>query len=332
MMSTGTGLAGQVGIAPEGTYGTFQTPTRFLPISKAQLTKVKNTIGQSWLGAGRLMDLGAGRVVTTRGGKGTFDLDVTNRGMGLLLQALMGTTVTPIQVGSTAAYTQTHALADTVDKSLTVQAGIPDATGTVRPYTFLGAKVTDATFTFEPGKEVTSTFTLDTQDVIESQTLAAASYVTTMRPFVGTDTSVKVGMFGSEVAVSGVKKVTIKIERPQNAARYYLGGQGLKAQPLLNAMTKITGTIEADFIDKTIWADRFASDAPFSLVLEADGLQIGASGNFDTFRITLPQCFLDGDTPTLQGPDVVSGSFPFTALFDGANLPTIFTQSADTTL
>lgn len=331
-MSTGTGLAGQVGIAPEGTYGTYQAPSKFLPISKAQLTKVKNTVEQTWLGAGRLMNLGAGRVVTTRGGKGTLDLDVTNRGMGLLLQAVMGTTVTPVQVGSTTAYTQTHVLADTVNKSLTVQAGIPDTTGAVQPYTFLGAKVIDVTFTFEPGKEVTSTWTLDMQDVVENETLAAASFVTSMRPFVGTDTSIKAGPFGSEAAAAGVKKVTVKIERPQNAGRYYLGGQGTKAQPLLNAMTKVTGTIEADFVDKTLWADRFASDSSFSLVLEADGLQIGTSGNNDIFRVTLPECFLDGDTPTLQGPDVVSGSFPFVTLFDGTNLPTIFTQSADTTL
>lgn len=331
-MSTGTGLAGQIGVAAEGTYGTYQAPTKFLPTSKAQLTKVKNTAQQTWLGAGRLMDLGAGRVVTTRGGKGTFDLDVTNRGMGLLLQALMGTTVTPVQVGSTTAYTQTHTLADTVNKSLTVQAGIPDTTGVVHPYSFLGSKVIDVTFTFEVGKEITSTWTIDTQDVVESQTLATASFITSMRPFVGTDTGIKAGVFGSEAAATGVKKVTIKIERPQNAARYYLGSGGVKAQPLLNAMTKITGTIEADYVDKTLWADRFASDSPFSLVLEADGLQIGSSGNNDIFRITLPQCYLDGDTPTLQGPDVVSGSFPFVGLFDGTNLPTIFTQSADTTL
>jgi hypothetical protein len=45
--------------------------------------------------------------------------------MGLLLQALMGTTVTPVQQVATAAYLQTHTLADTAGKSLTIQKGVP---------------------------------------------------------------------------------------------------------------------------------------------------------------------------------------------------------------
>lgn len=330
-MSVASGIGGQVGIAPEGTYGTYVAPTKFLPITKADLKKVKNTIQQTYLGAGLLMDMGTGRVVTTRAGKGTIDLDVTNKAMGLLLQALMGTTVTPVQQGATPAYLQTHTLADNVGKSLTVQAGVPDTTGTVRPYTFLGSKVVDATFNFEIDKEVSTTWTLDMQDVVESQTLAAASFSTAMRPFVGTDTSMKVGVFGSEAVVSGVKKVSVKIERPQDVGRFYLGANGIKGQPLLNAKTKLSGTIDADFVDKTIWADRFAADTPFSMILQAQGLLISGI-YYDTFQINLPQCYLTGDTPVLSGPGVVTGSFPFEVRFDGTNLPTILYQSTDTTL
>jgi hypothetical protein len=308
--------------------------TRFLPISKAPFTKVKNTIQLSWLGAGRLGDLGAARVVTTKAGKGSIEMGIYNRGLGILLQALMGTTVTPVQQGATAAYLQTHTIADTVGKSLSVQVGVPDTTGTVRPYTFLGAKVTDAEFSFETAKEWTSKFNFDCRDITEAQTLAAASYSGSMRPFVGTDTAVKVGVFGSEAAVLGVKKVDVKIDRALKTDRFYAqagASAGLKSEPLVGDFWKITGSITADNVDKTIWADRFAADSSFSLVLESVGLLIGG-GFSDTFRITLPQCFLDGDTPTLDGPDIVSGSFPFTATFDGTNLPKIEYISVDTTV
>jgi hypothetical protein len=334
-MGLATGIGGQAGCAVETTYGTYVAPTRFLPVTKAPFTKVKNTVQLSWLGAGRLGNLGAARVVTTHAGKGSIEMGVYNHGMGILLQALMGTTVTPVQQGGTTAYLQTHTIADVVGKSLTMQVGVPDTTGTVRPYTFLGSKITDAEFTIETAKELTAKFNFDCRDVTEAQTLVAASYSANMRPFVGTDTGIKVGVFGSEAAVLGVRKVDLKIDRALKTDRYYVqagASAGLKAEPLIGDFWKITGTVTADNVDKTIWADRFAADSGFSLVLETIGLAIGVSGSNDTFRITLPQCFLDGDTPTLDGPDIVSGAFPFTATFDATNLPKIEYMSSDTTV
>ena len=136
---------------------------------------------------------------------------------------------------------------------------------------------------------------------------------------------------GAEAAVNGVTKVDVKIPRPLNVKRFYFGALGLKKEPLLNAFDKITGTITADYIDKTIWADRFASDAGFSLVIEATGALI-ATTYYQTFRITLPGCFLDGDTPVLDGPDIVNGAFPFSCLYDGTNLPKIEYISSDVAL
>lgn len=330
-MAVASGIGGQIGIAPEGTYGTYVAATKFLPIMKAPFTKVKNTVQSSWLGAGRLLETGAGRVVTTKAGKGSIEMDVFNKSMGLILQALMGTSVTPVQQGGTPAYLQTHTLADTVGKSLSVQAGLPDTTGTVRPYTFLGVKVTDCEFAFEVDKTITAKASFDARDVSEAQSLAAASYAATLRPFVGTDTSVKLGTFGAEAAVVGVRKATVKIDRNLAVDRFYLGASGLKAEPLIGDFTQISGTITADFVDKTVFADRFAADTSFSLVLEAVGLNISGA-YFDTFRITLPQCFLDGDTPTLDGPDIISGDFPFVCKFDETNLPKIEYISRDTTV
>jgi hypothetical protein len=330
-MAVASGIGSQVGVAVESTYGTYVAPTKFIQARKVSVKKVKNTVTTGGLGAGRLIQLGTRRVVTTKAGGGTLECEFVNKGMGLLVQALMGTTVTPVQQASTTAYLQTHTLADPTGKFLTVQAGVPDTTGTVRPYSFLGTKVTGATFTFEVDKEVSSSFELDSRDVTEAQTIVAASYVASTRPFVGTDTSVKVGTFGSEAAVTGVTKATVKIDRALNTDRFYFGSLGLKAEPLIGGYAKITGTISADFVDKTIFADRFASDAGFSLVVEAVGLQISGI-YYDTLRITLPMCFLDGDTPVVEGPDIVNGDFPFVCLFDGTNLPKIEVISTDTTL
>jgi hypothetical protein len=105
----------------------------------------------------------------------------------------------------------------------------------------------------------------------------------------------------------------------------------LKREPVTNARAQISGTIQADYVDKTIWADRFVSHASFSLVIEAKGALI-ASTYYQTFRITLPGCFIEGDTPDLASADVINGAFPFVYRYDGTNQPKIEYISTDVTL
>lgn len=330
-MAIGSGLAHQLGWVTEVTYGTPVTVTKFLPVTKCEIKKVKNVQTGDGLTSGDYLQRGAQREVGTLGATGDIEFEIPNKGAGLLFQALMGTTVTPVIVGAGPGYTQTHTLANPFGKFLTMQTGVPDLTGTVRPYTITGAKVTDAEFTCEPGAEFTCALTVDGQTISESPALATASYPASLSWFPGTNIGIKVGTFNSETTVTGVTKATVKISRPSKTDRYYLNGAGLKAEPILNDKAgSITGTISADFIDKTKFADVFAADTSFSLVLEAIGAVI--TGTFETFRITLPQCFLDGDTPVVDGPDVVNGDFPFTCYFDGTNQPFITIISTDVTI
>jgi hypothetical protein len=148
---------------------------------------------------------------------------------------------------------------------------------------------------------------------------------------VGTDVTIKVGTYGSEASVDGVTKVDVKIPRPMKTTRFYFGNAGLKREPVTNARAQISGTIQADYVDKTIWADRFVSHSSFSLVIEAKGALI-ASTYYQTFRITLPGCFIEGDTPDLASADVVNGAFPFVYRYDGTNQPKIEYVSTDVSL
>ena len=327
-MAIGSGLAGSLGLKAEATYGTGVTPDRFLEVNSVSLKKDKNVAQGGGLRAGTFFQPGSRRVVTTSGASGSIELEVVNKQMGLLLQAQMGTTVTPVVQGATSAYLQTHTFADTLGKSFTAQVGVPDLTGTVRPYTYSGCKVMGAEFSCGVNDILTATFDVDAQSVTDATGLAAPSYLTGLSPFHFGQMAVKVGTFGSEASVSGVSKVSVKIERNQKADRFYAGANGLKAEPVVAGWQAITGTIDTDFVDKTVFADRFASDSSFSLVWEFVGATI-ASTFKETFRITLPSCFLDSDTPTLDGPDVVSPSFGFTYQYDGTNLPKIEYMSAE---
>ena len=328
-MAIGSGLGAQLGIAAESSYGTFVAPTKFIEFTKESLVLKKTTAQSAGIAAGRLMPLSARRVLTRKEASGSFDIEVTNKSMGLILQSLMGTTVTPVQQGATAAYLQTHTLASVAGKSLTIQKGVPLTTGTVTDKTFIGCKLTSGEFSCEVGGMLMGTFEVDGKDCDEAQTLATASYPS-MSPFHFGQLTVKAGTFGSEAALDGIRKVSCKIERPQDVERFYAGQAGLKKEPIENDQVRITGTLDSDYVATTL-DDLHTSDAATSLVLEWVG-PIIASTFAETFRITLPAIRLDEGPPVVDGFGVVKPTFNYTGLYDGTNLPKIEYMATDITV
>jgi hypothetical protein len=328
-VAIGSGLGSQIGIAPETTYGTYAAPTRFIEFTKENVLAKKTTAQSQGMAAGRLVALSSRRVVTQREASGSIEMEVTTKGMGPLLQALMGTSVTPAQQGATAAYLQEHVLVDTAGKSLTVQRGVPLTDGTVQAYSVLGCKVVSAEFACEVGGMLTSTWEFDGKEVDDTEVLAAPSYPL-MAPFHFAQMAVKTGTFGAETALDGIRKMSLKIERPQAVDRFYANSSGLKAEPITNDLVRISGQIEGDFVATTL-ADLFTSDAATALVWEFVGDQI-ATGYNDTIRFTVPAIHIDDEPPSVEGPEVVRTAFSFTGLYDGTNGHQIDYISTDTTL
>ncbi|MFD9225380.1 phage tail tube protein [Streptomyces sp. NPDC060064] len=328
-MAIGSGLGAQLGIAAESTYGTYVAPTKFPEFSKESLVLKKTTAQSAGIAAGRLMPLSTRRVLTQKEVAGGIDLEVPNKSFGLILQALMGTTVTPVQQAATAAYLQTHTLADNFGKSLTIQKGVPLTSGTVTRKNFLGCKVISAEFSCEVGGMLTCSLEIDGKDCEETSVLAAASYPT-MSPFHFGQMALKTGTFGAETALDGVRKVSVKIERPAAVDRFYANQSALKKEPILNDLTKITGSLEMDYVATTV-DDLHTTDGATSLVWEFVGPNI-ASTYFETFRIKLPAIKIDDAPPTVEGFDVVRPKFSFTALYDGTNLTAIEYMATDVTL
>ena len=331
-MAIASGLAAQIGVAAESTYGTYVAPTRFPEYNKSDLKKKKNVVQGGGLAAGQIAQLGSRRVVTSESVEGGFELEVANKGMGLLLAHLLGSSATPVQQGATAAYLQAHTVGDNIGKSLTIQHGVPDLTGTVRPYTFKGCKLSGAELSCKVDELLTMSLDIDGRQASEVETLVAASQPPGVAPFHWAQMSVKLGAFGAEAAVSGVKGFSVKFDRGMASERFYAGAGGLKAEPVMNDWLKVSGSLDVDLVNKADFADRFAADSATSLVIEFVGPLI-ASTYYQTFRIKVPMVFFDGDTPTVDGPDVTSGGYGFVAQLDGTNpLVSIDYISTDTTL
>ncbi|MFG2589050.1 phage tail tube protein [Streptomyces sp. NPDC048438] len=328
-MAIGSGLGAQIGIAPETTYGTYVAPTKFVELTKESLQLKKTTATSQGIAANRLLAPAARRVVTQRAAAGSLEMEVTNKAMGSILQALMGTSVTPAQQAATSAYLQTHILADTFGKSLTIQKGVPLTTGTVTRKNFLGCKIISAEFACEVGGMLTVSIEIDSKDCEETSVLAVATYPL-MAPFNFAQMSLKTGTYASEVARNGVRKVSVKFERPQNTERYYAGANGTKAEPIANDLVKISGSIETDYVDTTL-DDLHTSDGTTALVWDFTGPLI-ASTHYERFTVKLPAIKIDDAPPTIEGYEVIKPTYAFTGLFDGTNQPSIEYMSTDIAL
>ena len=320
-MAVGSGIGGSVGFSAESTYGTYVAPARFLEVTQAKIDRKPNFVQGGGIAAGQGFERASLYVQTHREGLLSVEGEVRNKQFGLLLAHLMGSSAAPVQQAATTAYLQSHVWGDNVGKSLTGQLGVPTLGGTVVPYSVMGGKVTSAEFSCGVGELLTGKWELDVQDYSDVTGLAAPSYVTGARPFHFGQMAVKVGAFGAEAAVTGIRKVTLKIARPQRTDRQYAGGTGKKAEPVWNGRPQITGTIETDFLAKADFADRVVTGGAISLVWEFVG-PIIASTYAETFRVTLSAAvFTQGDPALEQGLDVVSPKFDFKVTTDDVNQP-----------
>ncbi len=330
-MAIGSGLAIQLGWSAESTYGTFVAPTKFARIKpEVPITPANKRVQGEGLAAGAYGPYAGHYVETTKGGSAQVSMDLHNKGLGLLLQSLMGGTITPVQQGATAAYLATFPLADPAGKSLTVQAGSPYVGGTVLPQTMRGSRVTSATFSCTAQGVASAQFSLDYREHSTTDSLATASYSATT-VFHGGQLAVKKGTYASETALTRVSAADVTITRGLDTEGFYAGQAGLKTDPLLSGWTAITVNVTQDWQDKATFQDKALATANESLVVEWVGPVI-ASTYYETFRVTVPGVLWEPAVQSPSGLGVQSRAWKGTWAFDGTNLPKIETISTDTTL
>lgn len=336
MPGLGGGLGGAVGIAAESTYGTFVAPTRWVEVHSAKLQQRKHVVQGEGLAYGRVIEPGARRVNVWNDAGGEIEFEVLNSGFALLLQHIMGSSATLSQISTTTAYQLSTTLGVPDNQNyLSMQALVPDTSGTIHPENFHGCKLQKAEFTAELGGLVTCALTVDAQQVEGTTVAGTPTYTTSAQPFSPLGMSFKVGPYGSEATLDGVKKASLSIERTLKTDRIYLG-QSFKEEPVTNGWVKLTGSFDVDLTstNKAVIWDAFAADTSVSVILDFVGSSIGSSGHNNELKLNATDCFFDsGGTPELDGPDLVTATIPWSALIDAANDPalTAVLTTADTT-
>lgn len=337
-MALGGGLGGAVGIAAETTYGTWVAPTRWVEVRNFKMQEQVHTIQGTGLASGRSIDLGSRRSITYKDAKGTAQIEWLNSGMALLLQNIMGSNATLTPVGTTTAHqmTCTYGVPDN-QNYMSMQGLTPSSQGTITPENFHGCKITKTTFSIDMSSPLMLDLDIDSQMKDETQTAGTPSFTANTRNFTFNNLSFKVGAFGSEAGIDGVKKMSLSIERTLKVDRIYMG-ETAKLEPITSGITKLTGSIDVDLTDTNkpvLWDIYHTQTAIPSIVLQFVGNPIGSSGSNDTLILNPTDVFIDtGGTPELDGPDIVSTTMNFTGLIDSNNDTALSAKiiTADSTL
>lgn len=311
-----------IGVAVEGTYKTFVTPTRWYEFTDESLNWKKNVVQGKGLRVGSRVPRSGRRYVPNADGGGDVTIELPAKGAGLLWQAALGGATSTI-IAATTAYQQVFTLAD-VPPSLTVQKAVVRPDGTVDPITFLGCMVDSTTLTIPNNDIATAAFTLNAADYTTAQAYVTPSYTASpVNLFHFGNASISIGgtitaptttALATMAAPSAitVRDFSLTINNNLQDGRYNFGGAGRKAKPTVG-LREITGTMTIEY-DSTTYRDAFLNDTDLAVLVNLTGTTNAGAGRPEQFQIVLSNIRFDGDLPAANGGDLITVSLPFTAL------------------
>lgn len=327
-MSIRTGLASQVGIGDETTYGTYATPSRFVEFSDESLKLDQEVAEAPGLRATNRMQRTDRVRLNRKGASGDLTFVVQSKGYGLWLKHALGKAgVITTHAGGTNAKDHTHTLGDPYGLSFTTQKGVPDVSGTVQPFSYLGSKMTGWELSNSVDNFLMFKASIFAQDEATNQALASASYPAgTVEDLFFSDGAANI----ASGAVS-ISDITISGNTALNTARRFLRSSTLTKEPLIAGMYEITGSCTMEFDGLTQYA-RFTAGTIGQLDVTWTAPTAIEASIFPALTVTLPKVIFTGGTPVVTGPDVVQLTTPFKVLYDGSTEPiTVLYVSADTT-
>jgi hypothetical protein len=326
-VAVGAGIGASLGFARETTPGTIVSPTRWAEFNSETLGLGKVVVQGQGLRGGGLYPRTSRRVVVGRNAGGDINMDIATNGMGLLFESMLGGTSASAVVTGTA-YQQIHQPGNTV-KSLTVQKLVPEMiTGTLKPFTYNGCKVTSWTINFAKDQIATLSLTLDAWDETTGTAAGTPSYSASTNVFhflqaalilggTASTTSGLVSVTGGS-AVAGITggSITGSTGIRSGSDNRYINGKIEQGQ---NDWRGVSGSLGLDFISQADVVDLFNADTGATLKLTFTGTTAITGSTYPVLEVLIPRIFFDGETPKVGGPGVISLTAPFTGGDDGTN-------------
>ena len=164
---------------------------------------------------------------------------------------------------------------------------------------------------------------------------AAPSYAASNPVFSFRDATIKLGSYGSETVVEGIRACTVTIDRPMKVDNFYQDGTGLKQQQPLNGYTKITVDFESDYLSDSAFVAQFVSDTAQSFVWDFVSSTNAGTGYPFEFKLSIPNLSWEDGAPEVTGESIIQPKLALVGLLDSsAHLSGVQAtyMSTDTTL
>lgn len=317
-----------VGIGVESTYATTVTPTRWYEFTDEDFQfKPMRKQGKGMRVGGRLARAGR-RVTTGLETEGSLELECVSKGMGLLLQACLGTGVSTLVSGTT--YQQNFTLGDVLN-ALTVQKAVVREDGTVDPYTFGGMVVSDWEINAQQDEIVTMKVGFDGSGQFSTATAyTAPSYPTTPSLFTFTQGAVASGTFTAHTTttlasaatpLTNITEFSIQGDNKLTGGQRAFGSAGKRATKPRpgDRSDSLKGKIKVLYTD-AVARDAAKDDTNFALILTFTSTEALSTG-VAQMQIAIPCARLEPSTPTANGGEVTETDYDFTVLDDLTNAP-----------
>jgi hypothetical protein len=304
-------LDAQLGTGEEGagTYGTAVTRTRFVEFLSETVKKDKTRILSNGLRAGgskvQPKSAPSGSVRCS----GDIELELQNKGLGLLLKHIFGSVVTsqPDAGGNPTVYDHTYTPASVAGKSLSIETAWLDDAAAAHSKLITGAKVSSAEFSVKANELSLLKASINAQNVSTADSKTTASYASAIRQF--GSASVVLTLAGSSITAEDA----VVTYNNQLDTKDYLGNAGLQDAPLTLEKLGIEVVVNAPWVS---WAayNRLDSDTEVALVIKSEGAVISGAYKF-MHQITM-NVRTDGETPGVSGRERISQPLKFTATGD----------------
>ena len=321
---TPRGADAQFGWSVETTYGTPVTVAEFLAATAGGIA-LKPRVGlieSAGRIPGRISDPQGNAISYDNGGDGSVSFELLRSDMLQLWRWAIGHNATPTQEGATTAYTTTFekdaaaANMDATGTSLTMQTGVPMRDGVVEPFTFSGCKCPGWELSCEAGGIAVATFNVDAKSHAHTTDLVTPTYPSDYVPLGWYSASV---VKRAGTALPGVRSVKFSTENGLTGEdRMLFDGTGARVEPAFNSPAQATLELEIEPDDLALTFDDWVSNTPRAWIVEFVGALVD-TGFYYTWRLTIPEGYIQGEPPVAQGDEMVTHTLSIKANDNGTD-------------
>lgn len=315
MTSPVGGLAAQFGMVDEATFGQSPTVNRFLEFNNETIAQTVERIDSSGLRAGRRVQRSTQWAPGKKNVTGDVEFEVQQQGMGLLLKHCLGTvTSSQPSAGSAPTVWEHKFVVGPLDgKSFTCQIGRGDVGGTVRAFTYAGCKISKWDLSVAVDSSVLLKTTIDGISETTGVALATAAYSAQPFPLVWTGGTITL----PGGATGNISKFDLSGDNGQDVSRWFMGASpATKKEQLESTLRAYSGSVDIEFTDLSAY-NLFINGTMGQLTANFEGSNISGTYNY-ALEIVLPAIRFDGATPNVPGPGLITTTYPYVALDDGA--------------